>query len=182
MCDGRSRTLPNYTNCDVDYSYILYTCLASINECVIQLSFQTPETSLFAVTSCSDLGGMWVSVTHRVTESLWLVPDAQNSINGLTDKPGNVWWRGVVRVMNVLNMAGSNGIRIVCVPGVAIWGINHIEPRNSLVCYIDRFMPGLTWQKHNAPYLGLRVYVSIVEPLHNQQGYTIVGIGIEICF
>jgi len=35
------------------------------------------------------------------------IESLQFGINGLRDRPGNGWW-GVVRVMNVLNMTGSN--------------------------------------------------------------------------
>lgn len=62
-----------------------------------------------------DVCGCLGCVTAMAIESLRLAPGAPFGINGLRDRPGNGWW-GVVKVMNVLNMTGSN-IYILWVPG-----------------------------------------------------------------
>ena len=55
-------------------------------------------------------------MTAMAIESLELAPGAPFGINGLRDRPGNGWW-SVVRVMNVLNMTGSN----ICIYIVGAW-------------------------------------------------------------
>ena len=76
-----------------------------------------------------DVGGCLGCMTAMAIESLRLAPGAPFSINGLRDRPGNGWW-GVVSVMNVLNMTGSN-ISIYCgclVKGVDKGGLGELKP------------------------------------------------------